>query len=270
MAEIDEVKDLLAKHKMKKNAVLYPWNPGRSYKDNIQQMSFLSFSTSKPVKTNFQDGYIIPKQTNRIDTELSIIEQRGDFCSRSREDVLNDWQFYCDQQKKSTIYDDTDVIEAACAKEIFTRFPEDRDKIIIPQMLNMYNILAASENPKNRVLLPEIEKDLQAKIQRYFSSEKQNNELMPPTTHSVSSIEDVKEYTMANMDIPKNVVDAKLENVETSMLTEISKDSLRHLTPLASKLVLVTALKHQSHENSNQIITEIAYYDKKRSMVSSR
>ncbi len=269
MTNIKELKERIINQQNENDAITYQWNVGLSYEENIKIISNMTIE-GKPVKTDFQSaGYIIPAGSNIVDTELSIIEQRNKKKEslNNREDALKAWQDIRELMDNDVLGNNKEIIVIGYAKEIFKRFPEDRNQIDLPQTLRLFNILRQSRNPENRALLPEIEQDLQAKAWRYFGSETKYTESEPkkvrPTPYSVSCIGELKDYMVNKMHAPEDVIEPKLKNIETSMMSSIYTATLQDgLTPEAAALVYKTAMENPEHGSSQRILKNINHLNR--------
>lgn len=244
-------------------AIERPWGM-MSFKENIEEIATLSCCENRPIKaeTNFQGKYVlIPAKSNIIDAELSLIEQRDELKSATNERLLKDWKEICEDQKHSVVGDHLEMLGIAVSKEMFSRNSELREQIDLPQTLRLYNVLKQSHNPENKDMLPEIEKDLQAKAWHYFASEREygeNPKKYRHTPYSVSCVDELKDFMVNKMHAPEDVITPKLENIETSMMSAIHVSTLRgELTPNAKNVVYNTALKHPKHGSSQRIIENI-------------
>ena len=269
-----KTKQKIERMRMEKEAVFYHWT-GDWEKDvaaiariscgeNINPLTGKTFKTEpKPVKTDFQTGYLIPANFNRVDTELCIMEQQGIFeCSDNT--LLRDWKSVCEEQKYSTKREDYDVEFVALSREIFKRMPEMRDQIDLVQTLRLYDVLSQSRQPENQALLPEIEKNLQTKAWKYFAGNEYGTEKIRPTPYSVSCLDELRNYMKNKMNAPDEIIAPGLEHIETSMLSAVPshdlalKTWLKRLTPAARKAVFFTAsCKHPDHERSSELIEKI-------------
>lgn len=260
-----EKDSLLAKlERLKENsqAIERPWRV-MSFKENIEEIAILSCRENRPVKaeTNFHGKYVlIPAKSNIIDAELSLIEQRDELKSATNERLLKDWKEICEDQKHSVVGDSLEIMAIAVSKEMFNR-DQLREQIDLPQTLRLYNVIKQSHNPENKDMLPEIEKDLQAKAWHYFASEieyGENPKKFRSTPYSVSCVDELKDFMVNKMHAPEDVITPKLENIETSMMSAIYVSTLRReLTPNAKNVVYNTALKHPEHGSSQRIIGNI-------------
>lgn len=245
-------------------AIVRPWK-NISFRENIEEIALLSRYENKPVKaeTNFHGKYVlIPAKTTIVDTELSLIEQRDELKSATNERLLEDWKEICEDQKHSVVGDHLEMLGIAVSKEMFSRNSELREQIDLPQTLRLYNVLTQSRNQENKDMLPEIEKDLQAKAWHYFASEIEyieNPKKYRHTPYSVSCVDELKYFMVNKMHAPKDVITPKLEHIELSMMSAIHIDTLdKGLTPEARNLVYNTALKYPEHGCSRMIIENIS------------
>lgn len=261
---IKKQKEEIAKRQQEASAIVRKWEP-TTYRDNIEEIAIMSCQENKPIKaeTNFHGHYVlIPAKSNIVDTELSLIEQRDELKSATDEKLLKDWREICEDQEQSVIGDNYEMLAIAVSREMFKRGPELREQIDLPQTLRLYTILKQSRNPENKSLLPEVEKDLQTKAWRYFGNEIQYIASEPKkvrmTPYSVSCIEDIKDYMTDKMHAPEDIVNPKLKDIETGMMSAIYTATLqKKLTPEAKMLVYNTARKYPKHGSSQRILENI-------------
>ncbi|MBQ8750148.1 MAG: hypothetical protein IJZ30_00740 [Alphaproteobacteria bacterium] len=261
MSNNEELREKINKLKDSVQSVSHKWDMSKSYEDNIKAISELSQKEQRPVKTDFQDGYVIPAKSNLVDTEFSIIEQQG-IKKESKDELFKLFDNVCGYQECNLV-DEYSVSNAIICREIFERFPEERDKIDLPQTLMMYNVLKQSERPENKALLPEIEKDLQAKAWRFFAGERNNddefNKMVRPTPYSVSCISELREYMTNEMHAPRDVIEPKFNAIEMAMLSKV--ENLEYLDPEAEKVVLKAAMRNPEHPKSSSIFNEYSKYE---------
>ena len=259
---IKKQREEIAKRQQEASAIVRKWEP-TTYRDNIEEIAILSCHENRPVKaeTNVPGKYVlIPAKSNIIDAELSLIEQRDELKSATNERLLRYWKEICEDQKHSVVGDIFEIMAIAVSKEMFNR-DQLREQIDLPQTLRLYNVIKQSHNTENKDMLPEIEKDLQAKAWHYFASEieyGENPKKFRSTPYSVSCVDELKDFMVNKMHAPEDVITPKLEHIETSMMSAIHVDTLRRgLTPNAKNVVYNTALKHPEHGSSQRIIGNI-------------
>ena len=266
LSRIERMRSELEEKRSRLDAVPHYWDIQKSYMKNIEDISAMSRREQKAIKTNFQKGYLIPAASNIIDTEFSIIDQQMHLKEDDKAKIMNLFSMVCKEQKHDVVGFDNEVLGVAICKEIFTRFPEEFDKVDLPQTLRMFNILKQSQKPENKDLLPNIEKSLQTKAWHYFSSERKYGadfaKMVRPTPYSVSCMAELKEYMTDKLHAPEDIIAPKLKDIEYAMMSDIHVDTLqKELSMKAKKLVFFTATDNPEHGSSSRIIENIDFTD---------
>ena len=128
MSNNEELRERINKLRDSVQAVFHKWDMSKSYEDNIKAISELSQKEQKPVKTDFQDGYVIPAESNHVDTEICIIEQQG-IKKESKDELFKLFDNGCAYQECNLDYKYS-VSDAIICREIFERFPKKGIKLI--------------------------------------------------------------------------------------------------------------------------------------------
>lgn len=266
MPGLEDAKKKLLQMKEEFEAIPHNWDARKPYMENIEDISVMSCVAQKPIKTNFQKGYIVPANSNIVDTEFSIIDQQMKIKDKDKDKLLKLFQQVCEEQKSDVKGFENEILGVAICKELYARFPEERRKIDLPQTLRMFNILKQSRNPENKDMLPEVEKDLQAKAWRYFCGEKKDMpKMVRPTPYSVSCLQELEDYMVNKMHAPKDVITPKLKDIEYSMMSSIDDVTMQNsLSREARKLVFFTAVDNPDHEKSSRIIENINFIGDRR------
>ena len=250
----------LKQRQLEDSAITREWKTvfgSNEFIENIKEISDMSRSENKPIRaeTNARGQYvIIPANSNFYDTGISLVEQRDEVKSWNARKLLNEWVDVCEEQKQEVIGDEIEIDAMTLSKAMF-QHPDLREGIDLMQTLRMRNILRDSNHPENQALLPEIEKDLEKKAHRFFSSEDTSTKYsgINYTPYSVSCIPLLTEYMAGKL--PDETIKSKVEKIEFGMMSSINIDTLtRKLTPEAAKLVLNTALKYPNHGSSQRIV----------------